>query len=72
MAGANGFDAAERTAAQAAAQARDHEVAVRLCQAEVQAALEKYGITIGIRRSEMFVNGQSHVEYSLLFVPRGS
>lgn len=63
MSGLNG-------AAQIAAQANTQEVALRLCQAEVQAVLDKYQMMIGIKRIEQFVNGNWRVDYTLLYVPR--
>jgi hypothetical protein len=45
-------------------------VALRLCQAEVQAVLEKYGMQIGVKRVETQLGGQIKVEYLLMFGPR--
>lgn len=63
---ANGHD----TVTLQAEGARTNEVALRLCQAEVQAALEKYGMTLGIKRIETHVAGAVHIDYNLMFMPK--
>jgi hypothetical protein len=53
-----------------AATPMDAEVRARLCSAEIQAVLEKYGMAVAIQRIEKLQPGQGiHVEYNFNFVP---
>lgn len=53
------------------AQAEDpHQFAQRLCRAEVEAVLEKFGMQISITRVEQMAAGQVRIDYNIGFVPR--
>ena len=59
-------------AAVAAIPSADNQVALRLCQAEIQAVLEKFGMQMGVKRVETQIAGETTMEYLIIFAPRGS
>jgi len=57
-------------AAEAAAAGTDTELRARLCGAEIQAVLEKFGMAVAVQRIEKLDPRQGiHVEYKFHFVP---
>jgi len=71
MANTDAAAAALAAQAQGSIDQTDIELRSRMCNAEIAAVVEKYGLAVAIQRLERFVPGVGlQVEYSFNFVPR--